>query len=60
MKTLQSELIEKGFSAIQKNGMDNRIAKKNNEKLSRKDLEDLMGIRRDVFTRGKGGAIRKK
>lgn len=34
--------------------------KRHKEKLSRRDIEDLMGIDRDVYVRGKGGAIRRK
>jgi hypothetical protein len=37
-----------------------RQQKRNKEKLSQRDIEDLMGINRDIYTRGKGGAIRRK
>jgi hypothetical protein len=30
------------------------------EKLSERDLKDLMGLNRDTYSRGKGGAIRRK
>lgn len=33
--------------------------KKKTENLSRKDLEDLMGTRRDIYTR-RNGAVRRK
>lgn len=34
--------------------------KKKKENLSDKDLKELMGINRDTYKRGKGGAIRRK
>jgi hypothetical protein len=37
-----------------------RQQKRNKEKLSQRDIEDLMGINRDIYTRGKGGAMRRK
>jgi hypothetical protein len=37
-----------------------RQQKRNKEKLSQRDIEDLMGINRDIYTRGKGGALRRK
>lgn len=30
------------------------------EKLSRRDIEELMGVNRNVYKRGKGGALRSK
>lgn len=30
------------------------------EKLTEKDLAELMGINRDTYTRGKGGAVKRK
>ena len=30
------------------------------EKLTAKDLADLMGVNRDTYARGKGGAVRRK
>ena len=36
-----------------------RRQKRHKEKLSRRDIEDLMGIDRDVYVR-KGGAMRRK
>lgn len=30
------------------------------EKLSQRDIEDLMGINRDIYVRGKGGAMRRR
>ena len=37
-----------------------RKPKRYKEKLTQRDIEDLMGINRDIYTRGKGGALRKK
>ena len=38
----------------------NKKKRKNKEKLSQRDIEDLMGINRDIYVRGKGGAMRRK
>ena len=37
-----------------------RQQNRNKEILSQRDIEDLMGINRDIYTRGKGGALRRK
>ncbi|MEK4247117.1 hypothetical protein MKZ20_17610 [Psychrobacillus sp. FSL K6-2684] len=59
MRTIQSELSDKGFTKLSK---DNRptIKKKITEKLSRRDLKDLMGCNRGIYARGKGGAFRQR
>jgi hypothetical protein len=36
-----------------------RQQKRNKEKLSQRDIEELMGINRDIYVR-KGGALRRK
>jgi hypothetical protein len=36
------------------------VPKKKPETLSRRDIEDLMGINKATYRRGKGGAIRQK
>jgi hypothetical protein len=33
---------------------------KKKENLSRQDIQELMGMNRPIYTRGKGGAIRRK
>lgn len=33
--------------------------KRNKEKLSFRDIEELMGVHRDRYERGRGGAIRR-
>ena len=37
----------------------NKKKRKNKEKLSRREIEELMGINRDIYVR-KGGAMRRK
>jgi hypothetical protein len=34
--------------------------KKKPPELSRRDIEELMGVNRDIYVRGKGGAVRRK
>lgn len=34
--------------------------KQQKEKLNTKDIEELMGVNMDRYTRGRGGAIRRK
>jgi hypothetical protein len=36
-----------------------RQQKRNKEKLSQRDIEELMGVNRDIYVR-KGGALRRK
>lgn len=57
MKTLPSELFDKGFSEIEPT---EPAVKRTKERLSDRDLRELMGTNRDTYKRGKGGAIRKK
>jgi len=57
MRTLQSELVEKGLSKKQKEQTTNRNPQ--SEKLSRRELEDLMGMNRQTYRRV-NGAIRRK
>ncbi|MEK4228951.1 hypothetical protein [Solibacillus sp. FSL H8-0538] len=62
MRTLQSELARNGLGKSKTNkktATKRRQPSKQKEKLSRRDVEDLMGIRRDTFKRV-GGAIRRK
>ncbi|EGQ21090.1 hypothetical protein HMPREF9372_3373 [Sporosarcina newyorkensis 2681] len=63
MKSLQEQLIEKGLVQPVKQvepKKDTRTNKKRNEQLSERELADLMGIRRPVYGRGKGGAYRQR
>lgn len=59
MRTIQSELIDKGLTKPTKDNCP-FIPKKVTEKLSRRDLKDLMGCNRGTYTRGKGGAYRQR
>lgn len=59
MRTIQSELTEKGFTKPSKDNYS-AIQKKVKEKLSSRDLKDLMGCNRGTYTRGKGGAFRQR
>lgn len=62
MRTLRSELIEKGFVSTENAVFTkkNLSKRKSREKLSRWELEDLMGARRSVYFRGKGGAFKQR
>lgn len=61
MRTLRTELIDKGLSdACTCEEEPKGINIKSKEKLSDRDLRELMGVNRDTFSRGKGGAIRRR
>lgn len=63
MRTLKTELIEKGLSDARASEVEPKCINTNSkskEKLSDKDLRELMGVNRDTFGRGKGGAIRRR
>ena len=61
MKTLSDELVSKGLaSAAQLTKQLTQSKPKNTEKLSARDLAELMGTNRDTYRRGTGGAIRRK
>lgn len=58
MRTIQSEIKRTGLT--EKHNADPPATKKKvKEQLSRWEIEELMGMRRDKFTR-RHGAIRKK
>lgn len=57
-RTLQEQLVEKGLSKNLLKKAKRRL-KNNDSKMSRKDIEELMGIRRPTYKRNKG-AIRQK
>lgn len=61
MRTLREQFIEKGIvvSVSAKEVAGTNRSKKPIEKLSRRELEELMGSNRDTFRRAKGGAIRR-
>ncbi|MBM7607558.1 hypothetical protein JOD29_000802 [Lysinibacillus composti] len=59
-RTLQEQLVEKGLSKKPlKKRKQKRRSRNNDSKMSRKDIEELMGIRRPTYKRNKG-AIRQK
>lgn len=37
-----------------------RCKKKHHEQLTRQDIEELMGVNRPTYKRGKGGAVRQR
>lgn len=59
MRTIQSELTEKGYAKVVKK-TPKPVRKKINEKLSDRDLKELMGCNKKVFVRGKGGAYKQR
>lgn len=63
MRSLRSELIEKGLlqdrgSAVVK--VDREVRGKSSERLSDRELADLMGTNRATYARKKGGAFRQR
>ncbi|MGQ4668619.1 hypothetical protein ACUIJN_22835 [Metabacillus halosaccharovorans] len=61
MGTLQNELSKWSTKNKVKTIEPKSInPKKKKEKLSQRDLEDLMGIRRPRYERGSGGAYRQR
>ena len=62
MRTLQEQLIEKGLSQVAGREIerkDTRARDKREERLTDRELAELMGVNRDIYTR-RGGAIRRK
>ncbi|WP_432358816.1 hypothetical protein [Sporosarcina sp. UB5] len=62
MRTLQDQLIEKGLSRQRTGEIDRKNTRtrvKQSEQLTDRDLRELMGVNRDIYTR-RGGAIRRK
>lgn len=59
-RTLQEQLIKNGLAnkPIKKRRQKNKL-KNSQEQLSKRDLEELMGIRRPTYQR-KNGVIRQK
>lgn len=59
MRTIQSELTTKGYAKpIKDSNMAKQIKVK--EKLSERDLKELMGSNRATYARGKGGAYKQR
>lgn len=62
MGTIQSELIEKGLKQARIQEVEKestKRSKKEKERFSRREIEDLMGCNRQTYRRV-GGAIRRK
>ncbi|WP_336822958.1 hypothetical protein [Sporosarcina sp. USHLN248] len=63
MRTLQDQLIEKGLSRRTGREIDQksiRTSDKQEERLTDRELAELMGVNRDVYRRGPGGAYRRR
>jgi len=63
MRTLQDQLIEKGLSRPRAGEIDrenNRARDKREEQLISRDWAELMGVNRDRYRRGPGGAFRRR
>ncbi|MEG0451267.1 MAG: hypothetical protein RR595_15535 [Lysinibacillus sp.] len=61
MRTIQSEIVRNGLCDKEKKAATKRRQPppKNKEVFSTREIEYLMGMRRDIFAR-KNGAIRRK
>jgi hypothetical protein len=59
MRTLANELVQIGL-AVKEKLPKQTPQKKNNEQLSNKEWQEIMGCNRDTYSRGKGGAIRRR
>lgn len=55
MRTIQSELVEKGFTSDKK--QTKRRKSRSKENLSEREIRELMGA--PTYRRGKGGAMRQ-
>lgn len=59
MRTIQSEMTRNEVANIQNVDQPFKKEKKQTEQLSKWDIEELMGVRRDTFKR-KHGAFRQR
>jgi len=59
LRTIQSELKRHGLYQKKKVTTNYRKPNKQKEQLSKWEIEDLMGVHRDTYTR-RNGAIRRK
>ncbi|WP_060210327.1 hypothetical protein [Sporosarcina koreensis] len=63
MQTLQDQLIEKGPSQVARREIDRKITRtrgKREEQFTARDWEEIMGVNRDTYRRGPGGAFRRR
>lgn len=58
MRTIQSQLQEKGLVAPSKE--KDKKESRPKEKLSQRDIRELMGMHTPTYRRGKGGAMRQQ
>lgn len=62
MRTIQSEVIEKGLKQVDRDDLRNgqtNMSNKQKETFSRRELEDLMGCNRDTYKRVRGAVKRR-
>lgn len=62
MRTIQTELVQKGFADVLKHEIEkenSRTSKSPKERLTRKELEELMGCNRDTYKRVRGAVKRR-
>lgn len=62
MRTIQSEVIEKGLKQVDRDDLRNgqaNISNKHKETLTRKEIEELMGCNRDTYKRVRGSVKRR-
>lgn len=63
MRTLKDQLVEKGLSRSRTGELDRKsigTRGKREERLTDRELADLMGVNRDRYRRGPGGAFRRQ
>lgn len=63
MRTLKDQLIEKGLSQVAGREIDRKSTRtrdKQEERLTDRELADLMGTNRPTYGRKKGGAFRQR
>ncbi|BAQ11322.1 hypothetical protein OXB_2851 [Bacillus sp. OxB-1] len=63
MRTLQDQLKEKGLlhpAGRAERELNTKTGGKQPERLTDRELRELMGVTRDVYRRGPGGAFRKR
>ncbi|WP_253620688.1 hypothetical protein [Bacillus amyloliquefaciens] len=58
MKAKKNALLNAGFKEKQPSSRKN--IEKKPQKLTERDLENLMGVNRPTYKRGRGGAFRQK
>ena len=62
MNTIQTEVIEKGLKQARRDELEKlstNTSKRPKEEFSRREIEELMGTKRDTFKRHRGSIRRK-